>query len=171
MRNQDQDGELEAASAESLQDEGGKLNVASAGSLALREDQGGELEAVSAGRLEQVKKEKDKYLGRALRAGKGALIAELLQIFGHLLERPFGGGESVANAGGAVIERVVTDAQGLRGQEGVNDQVIFELLKVIRLLEMDMELVRAAKKEETLVKRLETAKMHCKQAFVIARSF
>ncbi|MCO5605128.1 hypothetical protein L7F22_059308 [Adiantum nelumboides] len=135
------------------------------------DNQVGELYTTSATGLAQIEKDKQKYLGRALRAGKGALIAELLQIFGHLLEHPYGGGESVANAGGAVIDRVVNYVQELRGKEGVSDQVLFELLKMIRLIEMDMELVRAARKEETLLKRLESAQMHCKQAYVIASSF
>lgn len=141
-------------------DGGNELELAPAESLA----------QVEKGKL-QVEKEKPASVGRALRAGKGALIAELLQIFGNLLERPFGGGECVANAGAVVIERVALDAQALRGQEGVSDQIIFEMLKLLRLLEMDMDLVRAARKEETLLKRLESAKAHCRQAFLIASSF
>ncbi|KAH7365441.1 hypothetical protein KP509_18G028300 [Ceratopteris richardii] len=115
--------------------------------------------------------DKDEYIGRAIRAGKGAAIADVLQIFNNLLERPYGGGVPVANAGGAVIERVTNDVQELRGQEGVSDQVLFELLKVVKFLEMDMELVRAAQKEETLMQRLEAAQVHCKQAIAIANSF
>ncbi|KAI5083666.1 hypothetical protein GOP47_0003409 [Adiantum capillus-veneris] len=172
---EEQGSELDAAPAQGLamgNDQDLELDRASAGSLEETDIEGGELVTASAARpLAQIEKDKQKSLGRALRAGKGTLIAELLQIFDRLLERPYGGGECVANAGGAVIERVVNDVQQLRGKEGVSDQVLFELLKVIRFLEMDMELVRAAKKEETLIKRLETAQMHCKQAYNIASSF
>ncbi|MCO5600748.1 hypothetical protein L7F22_054863 [Adiantum nelumboides] len=166
--------ELDATASQGValrEGEGHELDIASSASLSQDDNQVGKLDTASATGLAQIEKDKQKYLGRALRAGKGALIAELLQIFGHLLERPYGGGESVANAGGTVIERVINDVQELRGKEGVSDQVLFELLKMIRLIEMDMELVRAAKKEETLLKRLETAQMHCKQAYVIASSF
>ena len=102
------------------------------------------------------------------KTGKGAKIADFLRVFGHLLERPFGGGESVAKAGAVVIDKVTEETKNLLGQEGVKDEAVIEILKFLRLLEMDMELVAAARKDETLLKRLESALSHCKKAFLVA---
>eukprot|EP00850_Spirogloea_muscicola_P020293 SM000212S06886 [mRNA] locus=s212:52707:57142:- [translate_table: standard] len=99
--------------------------------------------------------------------GPGAQLADYLYVFGCLLDRPFGSGQSIAAAGQVVIEKVKTDTEALR--EGPGDQqLVFELLRVLQLLAMDLKLVEAARKQETLFERLEQAKVHCRQAIQLA---
>eukprot|EP00249_Psilotum_nudum_P000357 c11635_g1_i1 orf=559-1353(-) len=102
---------------------------------------------------------------------KGAIIVDFLTVFGGLLDRPFGSGQMIAAAGGVVVERVNAEAVTLREGGEINEQAIFEFLRILRLLEMDLQLVHAARKDETLAERLEAAKTHCKQAILLADSF
>lgn len=46
-----------------------------------------------------------------------------------------------------------------------------ELCRVLKLLEMDLAMVKAAVKEETLKERLQQAKARCRQAILVANSF
>ncbi|CAI5995145.1 unnamed protein product [Closterium sp. NIES-65] len=141
-------------------------------------------------------------------------ILDVLFVFGGLLDRPFGSGQSIAAAGRVVLARVEKEVQALRqegeggsaaaaapvrtgaaavprsGMEGVaaegaaaggggeggkggavnRQQVLFELTRVVQLLGVDMQMVGAAVKEETLLKRLEEAKSHCQLAMRLANS-
>lgn len=123
--------------------------------------------------VEEAKASIGLYAGRRfvdLKRGKGLVIADVLMVFGGLLDRPFGSGRSIAGAGEVVIERVLKETEILRGKDDVDERLIFELLRVLRLLEMDLELLRAARKDETLLERLEGAKVHCRQAVLIANA-
>jgi hypothetical protein len=93
-----------------------------------------------------------------LNKGRGAKVADFLMVYGGLLDRPFGSGAMIAATGDVVIERVQQEIESLRGIEGVNEQILFEILRFLRLLEMDLKLVGAAKQESTLFQRLEQAK-------------
>jgi hypothetical protein len=102
--------------------------------------------------------------------GNGRAIANMLTVFGGLLDRPFGSGAAVAAAGSAVIERVQDEVETLKQEERVNEQLLFEVIRVTRLLDMDMKLIRAAQKEATLLERLDTARKHCKEAILLANA-
>jgi hypothetical protein len=106
-----------------------------------------------------------------LNKGRGAKVADFLIIYGGLLDRPFGSGAMIAATGDVVIERVQQEIESLRGIEGVNEQILFEILRFLRLLEMDLKLVAAAQQESTLFQRLEQAKKHCREALLLANSF
>jgi hypothetical protein len=106
-----------------------------------------------------------------LNKGRGAKVADFLMVYGGLLDRPFGSGAMIAATGDVVIERVQQEIESLRGIEGVNEQILFEILRFLRLLEMDLKLVGAAKQESTLFQRLEQAKKHCREALLLANSF
>ncbi len=106
-----------------------------------------------------------------LNKGRGAKVADFLMIYGGLLDRPFGSGAMIAATGDVVIERVQEEIESLRGIEGVNEQILFEILRFLRLLEMDLKLVGAAQQESTLFQRLEQAKKHCREALLLANSF
>jgi len=106
-----------------------------------------------------------------LNKGRGAKVADFLMIYGGLLDRPFGSGAMIAATGDVVIERVQQEIESLRGIEGVDEQILFEILRFLRLLEMDLKLVGAAQQESTLFQRLEQAKKHCREALLLANSF
>eukprot|EP00270_Netrium_digitus_P017710 TRINITY_DN656_c0_g1_i1.p1 TRINITY_DN656_c0_g1~~TRINITY_DN656_c0_g1_i1.p1 ORF type:complete len:242 (-),score=43.82 TRINITY_DN656_c0_g1_i1:213-938(-) len=102
-------------------------------------------------------------------------LEEILSVFNGLLERPFGSGESIAAAGRVVIQRVTKDLNLMveedqrEEQERLNQQVAFEMLRVMQLMSMDMQVVAAAKKTKTLLERLKSAQGHCEQAIRLAR--
>lgn len=56
----------------------------------------------------------------------------------------------------------------LKQEERVNEQLLFEVICVTRLLDMDMKLISAAQKEATLLERLDIARKHCKEAILLA---
>lgn len=105
-----------------------------------------------------------------LNKGQGYNIADFLMIFGGLLDRPFGSGSGIAAAGSAVIERLQSEIEIIKEKDKVDEQLLFEVIRVIRLLEMDLKLVSAAKKESTLLERLDQAKKHCREAVLLANS-
>ncbi|KAG6557554.1 hypothetical protein Mapa_000830 [Marchantia paleacea] len=106
-----------------------------------------------------------------VKKGKGEKIADMLTVFMSLLERPFGGdGRMIAAAGGAVTERVGEEVEALRGVDGVDEQYLFEILRVVKLIDMDLQLVAAARKDTTLLERLMQTAMHTKQALDVANS-
>ncbi|KAG0622809.1 hypothetical protein M758_3G125300 [Ceratodon purpureus] len=102
--------------------------------------------------------------------GNGRNIVNILTVFGGLLDRPFGNGASVAAAGSAVIERVQEEIETLKDEDRVNEQLLFEVIRITRLLEMDMKLLSAAQKESTLLERLDSARQHCKEAILLANA-
>ncbi|GJP37938.1 hypothetical protein CLOM_g22386 [Closterium sp. NIES-68] len=138
-------------------------------------------------------------------------ILDVLFVFGGLLDRPFGSGQSIAAAGRVVLARIEQEMDALRcedeggaaaaaamrtgaaavprsGLEGVaadttegegqarrggagnRQQVLFELVRMVQLLAVDVQMVGAAVKEETLLKRLEEAKSHCQLAMRLVKS-
>lgn len=103
-----------------------------------------------------------------LNRGKGAILADIFMIFGGLLDRPFGSGSMIAAAGSAVIEKVLEEIENVKIEDGVNEQLVFEVIRVTRLLEMDLKLVSASQKESTLLERLDVAKKHCREAVLLA---
>lgn len=103
-----------------------------------------------------------------LNRGKGAILADIFMIFGGLLDRPFGSGSMIAAAGSAVIEKVMEEIENVKQGDGVNEQLLFEVIRITRLLEMDLKLVSASQKEFTLLERLEIAKKHCREAVLLA---
>lgn len=88
-----------------------------------------------------------------------------------LMGRQYGTTELLAKAGGIVAERAREEAEILRDKGEVEDRLVIELFRVLKLMEMELEMVKAAKKEETLNERLEQAKARCRQAILVADSF
>ncbi|KAI3895438.1 hypothetical protein MKW92_044302 [Papaver armeniacum] len=102
---------------------------------------------------------------------KGYVIADYLEKLEGLMERgDFGSTELLAKTGEIVAEAAREEAEVLR-EEGVEDRLITELSRVLRLMEMDLAMVKASVKEETLKERIEQAKARCRQAILVANSF
>ncbi|XP_031499753.1 protein CHLORORESPIRATORY REDUCTION 41, chloroplastic [Nymphaea colorata] len=102
---------------------------------------------------------------------KGYMIMDFLDKLEGLMSRQYGTTELLAKAGGIVAERVREEAEILRNKGEVDDRLVVELFRVLKLMEMELEMVKAAKKEETLNERLEQAKARCRQAILVADSF
>ena len=88
-----------------------------------------------------------------------------------LMGREFGSTELLAKTGEIVAERVREEAEILRDEGKVEDRMVNELFRVLKLMEMDLAMVKAAVKEETLNQRIEQAKARCRQAILVAKSF
>ncbi|KAF3779943.1 hypothetical protein EJ110_NYTH35877 [Nymphaea thermarum] len=97
---------------------------------------------------------------------KGYMIMDFLDKLEGLMGRQYGTTELLAKAGGIVAERVREEAEILRNKGEVEDRLVLELFRVLKLMEMELEMVKAAKKEETLNERLEQAKARCRQAIL-----
>ena len=82
----------------------------------------------------------------------------------------YGSGQLLGTAAGVVTERAREEAEILVAEGGVEERVVTELFRVLRLVEMDVEMVRAAVKEETVRERVETARARCRQAILVALS-
>ncbi|KAK9269204.1 hypothetical protein L1049_000973 [Liquidambar formosana] len=102
---------------------------------------------------------------------KGYVIADFLEKLEGLMGREFGSKELLAKAGEIVAERAREEAEVLREEGEVEERMVTELFRVLRLMEMDLAMVKAAVKEETLSERLEQAKARCRQAILVAMSF
>lgn len=102
---------------------------------------------------------------------KGYIIADFLEKLEGLMGREFGTTELLAKAGEIVAERAREEAEVLRDEGKVEERMITELFRLLRLMEMDLAMVKAAVKEETLGERLEQAKARCRQAILVALSF
>ncbi|GAA0174713.1 hypothetical protein LIER_28046 [Lithospermum erythrorhizon] len=102
---------------------------------------------------------------------KGWVIMDFLEKFDELLGREFGSTTLLAKAGEIVAERAREEAQVLRDEGKVEERMVTELSRVLKLMEMDLAMVRAAVKEETLKERLGNARARCKQAILVANSF
>ena len=110
-------------------------------------------------------------------------IVDVLNVYCGLLDRPFGSPQGIAAAGRVVVIRVNKELDRLMnaGQEGSenetgspalrNTQAAFELKRVMKLVEMDMELIAAARQSETLLERLSQAKEHCQQGARLCSMF
>lgn len=99
------------------------------------------------------------------------MIADFLEKLESLMGMEYGSAELLAKAGEMVAERAREEAEVLRDGGEVEDRLITELFRVLRLMEMDLAMVKAAVKEETLSERIEQAKARCRQAILVALSF
>ncbi|MBA0602974.1 protein CHLORORESPIRATORY REDUCTION 41, chloroplastic [Gossypium raimondii] len=102
---------------------------------------------------------------------KGYVIMDFLEKLEGLMGREFGSTELLAKAGEIVAERAREEAEVLRDEGEVEDRMVTELFRVLKLMEMDLAMVKAAVKDETLSERLEKAKARCRQAILVANSF
>lgn len=102
---------------------------------------------------------------------KGYAIADFLEKLEGLMGREFGSADLLAKAGEMVAERAREEAELLREGGEVEERTVTELFRVLRLMEMDLAMVRAAVQPETLAERLEQARARCRQAILVANSF
>ncbi|KAF2285831.1 hypothetical protein GH714_008296 [Hevea brasiliensis] len=102
---------------------------------------------------------------------KGYVIMDFLEKLEELMGKEFGSTALLAKAGEIVAERAREEAEVLRDEGKVEERMVTELFRVLKLMEMDLAMVKAAVKEETLGERLEQAKARCRQAILVANSF
>lgn len=102
---------------------------------------------------------------------KGYVIMDFLEKLEELMGKQFGSTELLAKVGEIVAERAREEAEVLRDEGKVEDRMVTELFRVLKLMEMDLAMVKAAVKEETLSERLQQAKARCRQAILVANSF
>lgn len=102
---------------------------------------------------------------------RGWAIADFLEKLDSLMARGrYGSGQLLGTVAGVVTERAREEAEVLVAEGGVEERVVTELFRVLRLVEMDVEMVKAAVKEETVKERVETARARCRQAILVALS-
>ncbi|KAF8675723.1 hypothetical protein HU200_047206 [Digitaria exilis] len=102
---------------------------------------------------------------------RGWAIADFLEKLEGLMARGrYGSGQLLGTVAGVVTERAREEAEILVAEGGVEERVVTELFRVLRLVEMDVEMVKAAVKEETVKERVETARARCRQAILVALS-
>ncbi|XAR56643.1 hypothetical protein NMG60_11037204 [Bertholletia excelsa] len=101
----------------------------------------------------------------------GYVIMDFLEKLVGLMDRDFGSAVLLAKAGEIVAERAREEAEVLMDDGKVEGRMVTELSRVLKLMEMDLAMVKAAVKEETLSERLERAKARCRQAILVANSF
>ncbi|KAF0917371.1 hypothetical protein E2562_017828 [Oryza meyeriana var. granulata] len=102
---------------------------------------------------------------------KGWAIADFMEKLEGLMARGrYGSGALLGTVAGVVTERAREEAEILVAEGGVEERVVTELFRVLRLVEMDVEMVKAAVKEETVKERVETARARCRQAILVALS-
>ena len=75
--------------------------------------------------------------------------------------------ELLAKAGEIVAERAREEAEVLRDKGEVEERMMAELFRVLRQMEMDLAMVKAAVQEATLGERLEQANASCRQAILV----
>ena len=79
---------------------------------------------------------------------RGWAIADFLEKLEGLMARGrYGSGQLLGTAAGVVTERAREEAEILVAEGGVEERVVTELFRVLRLVEMDVEMVKAAVKE------------------------
>ncbi|RYR56649.1 hypothetical protein Ahy_A05g022324 isoform A [Arachis hypogaea] len=101
----------------------------------------------------------------------GYVIADFLEKLEELMGKEFGSTELLAKAGEIVAERAREEAEILMDEGKVEERMVTELFRVLKLMEMDLAMVKASVKEETLDERLIQAKARCRQAILVAYSF
>ncbi|KAK9080649.1 hypothetical protein SSX86_000407 [Deinandra increscens subsp. villosa] len=101
----------------------------------------------------------------------GYMIMDFLEKLEELMEREYGSTALLAKVGEIVAERAREEAEVLRDDGKVEERMVTELFRVLKLMEMDLEMVKAAVKEETLNERIQQAKARCRQAILVANSF
>lgn len=99
------------------------------------------------------------------------MIMDFLEKLEELMGKQYGSTELLEKVGEIVAERVVEEAEVLRDEGKVEDRMVTELFRVLKLLKMDLAMVKAAVKDDTLQERLEQAKARCRQAILVANSF
>nr|AKH05279.1 chlororespiratory reduction 41 [Pelargonium x hortorum] len=102
---------------------------------------------------------------------KGYVIADFLEKLVQLMDLEYGSTELLAAVGEIVADRSREEAEILRDDGEVEERLVTELFRVLKLIEMDLAMVKAAVKEDTLNQRLEQAKARCRQAILVANSF
>ncbi|VVB00756.1 unnamed protein product [Arabis nemorensis] len=102
---------------------------------------------------------------------KGYVIMDFLEKLEGLMAREFGSKELLVKAGEIVAERAREEAEVLRDEGKVEERLVTELFRVLRLMEMDLAMVKASVKDETLSERIEQARARCRQAILVANSF
>lgn len=102
---------------------------------------------------------------------KGWIVADFMEKLEGLMQRGrYGSGALLGTVAGVVTERAREEAEILVAEGGVDERVATELFRVLRLVEMDVEMVKAAVKEDTVKERVETARARCRQAILVALS-
>lgn len=101
----------------------------------------------------------------------GYVIMDFLEKLVGLMDREYGSTTLLAKVGEIVAEGAREEAEVLREEGKVDDRMVTELSRVLKLMEMDLTMVKAAVKEETIKERLEQAKARCRQAILVANSF
>ena len=102
---------------------------------------------------------------------RGWAIADFMEKLEGLMARGrYGSGQLLGTVAGVVTERAREEAEILVAEGGVEERVVTELFRVLRLVEMDVEMVKAAVKEDTVKERVETARARCRQAILVALS-
>lgn len=101
----------------------------------------------------------------------GYMLMDFLEKLVELMERDFGSTALLVKVGEIVAERVREETEVLQEEGKVEERMVTELYRVLKLMEMDLAMVNAAVKEETLSERLEQAKARCRQAILVANSF
>ncbi|MFS7940647.1 hypothetical protein Hanom_Chr05g00466881 [Helianthus anomalus] len=101
----------------------------------------------------------------------GYVIMDFLEKLEELMDKEYGSTALLAKVGEIVAERAREEAEVLRDDGKVEDRMVTELFRVLKLMEMDLEMVKAAVKEETLNERIQQAKARCRQAILVANSF
>ncbi|KAL4566834.1 hypothetical protein LXL04_030959 [Taraxacum kok-saghyz] len=100
----------------------------------------------------------------------GYVIMDFLEKLEELMGMEYGSTALLAKAGEIVAERAREEAEDLRDDGKVEERVVTELCRVLKLMEMDLAMVKAAVKEDTLNERLQQAKARCRQAILVART-
>ncbi|XP_042062626.1 uncharacterized protein LOC121806583 [Salvia splendens] len=101
----------------------------------------------------------------------GYVIMDFLEKLVELMDREFGSAALLVTAGEIVAARALEEAEVLRDEGKVEDRMVTELARVLKLMEMDLTMLKAAVKEDTLNERLQQAKARCRQAILLANSF
>ncbi|XP_058756496.1 protein CHLORORESPIRATORY REDUCTION 41, chloroplastic [Vicia villosa] len=102
----------------------------------------------------------------------GFVVADFLEKLEELMMRnDYGSTELLAKVGEIVAERAREEAEFLKDEGKVEERMVVELFRVLKLMEMDLAMVKAAVKEDTLSERLDQAKARCRQAILVAYSF
>ncbi|KAL7598216.1 protein CHLORORESPIRATORY REDUCTION 41, chloroplastic [Lactuca sativa] len=101
----------------------------------------------------------------------GYVIMDFLEKLEELMGMEYGSTALLAKAGEIVAERAREEAEDLRDEGKVEERMVTELCRVLKLMEMDLAMVKASVKEETLNERLQQAKARCRQAILVASSF
>ncbi|XP_051133581.1 protein CHLORORESPIRATORY REDUCTION 41, chloroplastic [Andrographis paniculata] len=103
---------------------------------------------------------------------KGYVIMDFLGKLAGLMEGgEFGSAALLAKAGEIVAERAREEAEVLMEEGEVEGRMVVELGRVLKLMEMDLAMLRAAVKDDTAADRLRQAQARCRQAILVARSF